>query len=181
MSAGPPRPRLSSADTMAHRETYYAHRARKQQKQKIKLEGRLENAHCAESSSKLICLASLENGEVLIWVSGTRLLRHQEAAGGEGQGFGFRWADPDSISTQSRPCLPEAGGMSERRESAVAASFISTQCGPRKPVCSPRGCYHSSHRDQDAEPSETRLHRPRQPPVPLPPSALVSMLTLILY
>lgn len=138
MSAGPPRPRLSSADTMAHKETYYAHRARKQKKaKKIKLEGSLENAHCAENSSKLICLASLENGEVLIWVSGTRLLRHQEAVGEgeeEGQGFCFRWADPDSISTQSRPCLPEAGGMMERRESTVAASSTPPQHGARKPV-----------------------------------------------
>lgn len=103
---------------------------------KIKLQGSLENAHCAENSSKLICLASLENGEVLIWVSGTRLLRHQEAVGGEeGQGFCFRWADPDSISTQSRPCLPEAGGMIERRESTVAASSTPPQHGARKPVC----------------------------------------------
>jgi hypothetical protein len=125
---------------------------------KIKSEGSLENAHCAENSSKLICLASLENGEVLIWVSGTRLLRHQEAVAGEGQGFGFRWADPDSISTQSRPCLPEAGGTSKRM--CCGCQFHITPAWSQKTsLCLPRGCYHSAHRDQDAELLETRLHR----------------------
>lgn len=56
--------------------------SKKTAKAKIKLEGSLENAHCAENSSKLICLASLENGEVLIWVSGTGLLRQREAVAG---------------------------------------------------------------------------------------------------
>lgn len=58
------------------------HTEQENRKAKIKLEGSRENAHCAENSGKLICLASLENGEVLIWVSGTQLLRHQEAVGG---------------------------------------------------------------------------------------------------
>lgn len=57
------------------------HTEQENRKAKIKLGGSLENAHCAKNASELICMASLENGQVLIWVSGSQLLGHQQLVG----------------------------------------------------------------------------------------------------
>lgn len=57
------------------------HTEQENRKAKIKLGGSLENAHCAQNASDLICTAALGNGRDLIWVSGPQLPGHQQLVG----------------------------------------------------------------------------------------------------